>query len=220
MISGEDVIPVNRKRRDRWNGKLPTRLMLFSNELQKLSDASAAIVGRFLVLRMTESWLGREDLGLLGRLLGELPGVLNWALEGLRWLTANGKFTTDPEAAEIVAQMTALASPMRTYVEENCAVGEGEEFETYSMTLYHDHCAWRKANGHMAIASSTFGASLRAAFPRITSKRIVRSDGSRIRVYVGIRLKKPRDALLGDNVLPYRPRQPDAPRDEPGGQPV
>jgi putative DNA primase/helicase len=214
MITGEDVIPVNRKRRDRWNGRLPTRLMLFSNELQKLSDASAAIVSRFLVLRMTKSWLGREDVELPDRLLGELPGILNWALEGLRWLAANSKFTTDPEAAEIVAQMTALASPMQTYVEDNCTVGDGKEFETYTVALYHDHCAWRKANGHMAIASSTFGASLRAAFPHITSKRCARPDGSRFRVYVGIRLKKPRDALLGDNVLPYRPRQSDAQQDE------
>ena len=36
MITGEDPIAVNRKRRDRWNGKLPTRIMLCSNELQKL----------------------------------------------------------------------------------------------------------------------------------------------------------------------------------------
>src|SRR5262245_32180341 len=81
---------------------------------------------------------------------------------------ANGKFTEDPGAAEIVAQMTALASPMRTYVEENCVVGKG--FETNTQTLYHDHCTWRRANGHMAIASNTFGASLRAAFPHITVK--------------------------------------------------
>jgi putative DNA primase/helicase len=214
MITGEDVIPVNRKRRDRWNGRLPTRLMLFSNELQKLSDASAAIVSRFLVLRMTKSWLGQEDVGLPDRLLGELPGILNWALEGLRWLTANGKFTTDPEAADIVAQMTALASPMQTYVEENCVVGEGKGFETYTVALYHDHCDWRRANGHKTIASSTFGASLRAAFPHIRSKKLVRPDGSRFRVYVGIRLKRPRDALLGDNVLPYRSRQSDAQQDE------
>jgi putative DNA primase/helicase len=207
MITGEDTIPVNRKRRDRWNGKLPTRLMLCSNELQKLSDASATIVGRFLVLRMTKSWLGQEDMGLLDRLLGELPGILNWALEGLRWLTANGKFTGDPEAAEITEQMTALASPMQTYVGENCVVGEGKEFETYTAALYHDHCSWRKANGHMAIANSTFGASLRAALPHIALKRCTRPDGSQFRVYVGIRLKKPRDALLGDNVLPYRSRQ-------------
>jgi putative DNA primase/helicase len=210
MITGEDRIPVKRKHRGCRDGKLPTRLMIFSNELQKLSDASAAIIGRCLVLRMTISWFGREDIGLLDRLLGELPGILNWSLEGLRWLTANGKFTTDPEAAEIVAQMTALASPMQTYAEENCDVGKGDLFETRIEVLYHDHCNWRKANGHMAMASNTFGASLRAAFPHITRKRgSQQSDGIRPWVYSGIRLKKPRDAPVGGNVvLPYRSRAP------------
>jgi len=213
MITGEDTIPVNRKRRDRWNGRLPTRIMLFSNELQKLSDTSAAIIGRILVLRMTESWLGREDIGLLDRLLGELPGILNWALEGLRWLVANGRFTEDPGAAEIVAQMTALASPMQTYVEENCVVGK--DFETNTQTLYYDHCAWRRANGHRVIADNTFGASLRAAFPRITRKHRKRPDGSQFKVYVGIRLRAPRDAFteLGSNILPYRSRSQDPPKD-------
>jgi putative DNA primase/helicase len=207
MISGEDVIGVNRKHRDRWNGRLPTRIMVMSNELQKLSDTSATVIGRFLVLRMTISFLGREDIRLPDRLLGELPGILNWALEGLRFLIKNGKFTVDPEAAELVAQMTALASPMQTYVEENCTVGEGKEFETYTQTLYYDHCAWRKANGHMAIANNTFGVQLRAALPHITVGNRTRPDGSQFRVYVGIRLKKPRDTLLGDNVLPYKSRQ-------------
>jgi putative DNA primase/helicase len=207
MITGEDVIPVNRKHRARWNGRLPVRLMLFSNELQKLSDASAAIVGRILVLRMTKSWLGQEDIELYGRLLGELPGILNWGLEGLHWLTTNGKFTVDPEAADITAQMTALASPMQTYIEENCDCATEEGFETGRQVLYHDHCAWRKANGHLAIASNTFGASLRAAVPHIGDKRYERPDGSRFRVYTGIRLKRPQNALLGDNVLPYRSRQ-------------
>jgi putative DNA primase/helicase len=207
MITGEDVIPVNRKHRDRWNGRLPTRIMVFSNELQKLSDTSAAIIGRILVLRMTKSWLGREDIGLLDRLLGELPAILNWALEGLYFLVTNGKFTEDPEAADIVAQMMALASPMQTYVEENCVVGEGQEFETSTAVLYQDHCTWRRANGHMAIASNTFGASLRAAFPHITRKNRRRPDGSQLKVYAGIRLRAPRDILSGDNVLPYRSRQ-------------
>src|SRR5262249_46701770 len=212
MITGEDVIAVNRKRRERWNGKLPTRLMLLSNELQKLSDASAAIVGRILVLRMTKSWLGQEDIGLLDRLLGELPGILNWSLEGLRWLTANGRFTGDPEAAEIVAQLTALASPMHTYVEENCVVGE--DCETNTQVLYHDHSAWRKTNGHRVIANNTFGVSLRAAFPHIRLKNTRRPDRSQFRVYVGIRLKAPHDALAElDNVLPYRSRSQDPPED-------
>jgi putative DNA primase/helicase len=207
MITGEDPIPVNRKHRERWNGKLPTRIMVCCNELQKLSDASATVISRFLVLRMTESWLGREDIGLANRLLGELPGILNWSLEGLKFLATNGKFTVDPEAADSVAQLTALASPMQTYVEENCAVGEGEEFETNTQVLYQDHCTWRKANGHLVIANNMFGVQLRSAFPHIRTKKCTRPDKTQFRVYVGIRLKKPADAFRGlDNVLPYRSR--------------
>jgi putative DNA primase/helicase len=152
-------------------------------------------------------------MGLLDRLLGELPGILNWAREGLYFLVTNGKFTVDPEATEIVEQMTALASPMQTYVEENCVVGEG--FETSTAALYHDHCTWRKSNGHLVIASNTFGSSLRAAFPHITRKNRRRPDGSQFKVYVGIRLRAPRDILSGDNVLPYRsrPQQQDPQQD-------
>jgi putative DNA primase/helicase len=49
-ISGEDTLTVNRKFRDQWTGKLPTRLHLISNELPKLNDASTAIVGRMVVI--------------------------------------------------------------------------------------------------------------------------------------------------------------------------
>ena len=63
-ISGEDTLTVNRKYRDQWTGKLPSRLHIISNELPKLGDASTAIVGRILLLLITRSWLGKEDLEL------------------------------------------------------------------------------------------------------------------------------------------------------------
>jgi putative DNA primase/helicase len=208
MTTGEDRLPVKRKYRGCQDGKLSIRLMISSNELQKLSDASTAIIGRILPLRMTESFLGREDIGLANRLMGELPGILNWGLEGLDWLVKNGKFTVDPGAAEIIEQMTALASPMHTYVREKCDTGQGDLFEVLTTALYYDHSLWRKANGHKPIASNTFGASLRAAFPHITHKRGHRQpDGTQPWVYRGIRLKKPRTVTSGGNiVLPYRPR--------------
>jgi putative DNA primase/helicase len=42
-ISGEDALTVDRKYRDQWTGKLPARLMLCSNELPQLGDASMAV---------------------------------------------------------------------------------------------------------------------------------------------------------------------------------
>ena len=60
-ITGEDLLTVDRKFRDPWNGKLPTRFVILSNELPRFHDSSGAIANRLLILQMTESFLGRED---------------------------------------------------------------------------------------------------------------------------------------------------------------
>ena len=60
-VSGEDTLSVNRKYKDHWTGKLPSRFHILSNELPKFGDASTAIVGRFVLLTTTRSWLGNED---------------------------------------------------------------------------------------------------------------------------------------------------------------
>ena len=124
-ISGEDTLTVNRKYRDQWTGKLPSRLHVISNELPQLGDASAAIVGRIILLLLTLSWLGREDHDLEARLSAEMTGVLNWALDGLHRLTVvNGnRFTRVPSADEALAQMRDLASPIRAFVREECETG-------------------------------------------------------------------------------------------------
>jgi hypothetical protein len=108
--------------------------------------------------------------------------------------------------------MTALASPMKTYVEEKCDTGKGDLYEVPVNALYQDHCSWRRANGHAAMASSTFGTSLRAAVPHTIRKKGKRQpDGTQPWVYSGIRLKKSQKTSAGtpksDNaVLPYPSR--------------
>jgi putative DNA primase/helicase len=62
--------------------KLPTRFMIFSNELPRTIDASGAFAGRFLILRLTKSFYGQEDHGLTEGLMEELPGILLWAVDG------------------------------------------------------------------------------------------------------------------------------------------
>jgi putative DNA primase/helicase len=110
-ISGEDTLTVNRKYREQWTGKLPTRLMLCSNELPQLGDASMAIAGRFVPLMLTKSWLNREDHELELALRAELPAVLNWALDGLeRLVHQQGRFTRSPGADDAIVALQDLAS--------------------------------------------------------------------------------------------------------------
>jgi putative DNA primase/helicase len=81
-ISGEDSLDVPRKYMIAWTGKLPTRFTILTNELPSLSDGSGALAGRFIILIMTKSFFGKEDPALTSKLLTELPGILNWSIEG------------------------------------------------------------------------------------------------------------------------------------------
>ena len=62
---------------------LKVRFTIAVNELPRLSDASAAMRSRLLVLPYFNSYEGREDFDLVDRLLAEIPGITNWSLEGL-----------------------------------------------------------------------------------------------------------------------------------------
>jgi putative DNA primase/helicase len=185
-ISGEDTLTVNRKYRDQWSGKLPTRLHVLSNELPQLGDASAAIVGRMVLLLSTRSWLGKEDFTLEPALRAELTGILNWALAGLQRLAVtNGNiFTRLPSADEAITAMRDLASPVAAFVREQCEIAADHEVRVDD--LYAAYKTWAEDNGHTKKSKQTFGRDLHAAFPSITVKR---PYGDRRRVYVGIEVR-------------------------------
>src|SRR6202023_2117735 len=87
-VSGEDTVTIDRKYKSTWTGRLQTRFILLSNELPRIADASGALANRFIVLMMTKTFIGNEDIELTAKLLRELPGILNWAIEGYRRLRA------------------------------------------------------------------------------------------------------------------------------------
>jgi putative DNA primase/helicase len=191
-ISGEDSLTVNRKYRDQWTGKLPCRLHIVSNELPRLRDASAAIIGRIIVLMLSRSWLGQEDHSLEVSLLDELPGILNWALAGLHRLTVVNRntFTRVSAADEVIATMRDLASPVAAFVRERCEVG-GSDCEIGVEHLYTDYKGWAENNGHAKSSKQVFGRDLHAAFPTIRIKRLgTEQSGKRRRNYVGLKLKE------------------------------
>ena len=187
-ISGEDTLTVNRKFRDQWSGKLPTRLHVLSNELPKLGDASTAIVGRMVLLLTTRSWLGREDYALELALHAELTGILNWSLDGLQRLTVTNDnvFTRLPSAEDTITTMRDLASPVAAFVREQCEIAANCEISVND--LYAAYKTWAEDNGHSKKSKQTFGRDLRAALPSISMKR-PRDRADRHRIYIGIDMR-------------------------------
>ncbi len=190
-VTGEDVVSVPRKHRTDWTGRLRTRFLVLSNELPAFLDASGALASRFVVLRLTGSFAGREDLTLADRLLVELPGILRWALVGLERLRAHGRVVQPASAAALVQQFERLASPVAAFLEERCVLRPGASIECGE--LYHAWKAWCQEQGRAHPGSlPMFGKDLGAACPGV---RVIRPriDGARERHYAGLRLRNAMD---------------------------
>jgi putative DNA primase/helicase len=193
-ISGEDTLTVNRKYKDQWTGKLPSRLHVISNELPKLGDASTAVVGRIVLLMLTRSWLGKEDHKLEQLLHQELPAILNWSLEGLKRLDTNdNRFTRLESADEAIVAMRDLASPVAAFVREMCQVDPTKEVAVEQ--LYDAYKSWCETNEHPKATQQVFGRDLRAAVPavrktrpRTKTPRLQDEKEDRHHVYAGIDL--------------------------------
>lgn len=184
-ISGEDQRTINRKYLPGTVAKLNTRFVFFSNELPRFGDSSAAIVSRLVILRLTETFVGREDTGLLDRLAPELPGILLWAIDGWKRLRITRRFTAPASAAELIEDAENLASPVKLWVSEDCELRE--DAATATGELFTSWVEWCKRHGRDKPGSQELLIrDLRAAFPTLRKVR-AREGTSRQYVYAGIR---------------------------------
>lgn len=186
-ISGEDIITADRKHLPSWTGKMITRLLMLTNELPKLTDASGALAGRFIMLTMNKSFYGREDHGLTDRLLGELPGILNWAIDGWVRLNERGHFV-QPAGSEVAMQeLEDLSSPIHAFLRERCLTGPNHSVPMDELYIeWHHFC--RCIGRTHAGTKQTFGRDLKAALPTLGRAQPRETDGTRPRVYTGVTL--------------------------------
>jgi putative DNA primase/helicase len=169
-ISGEDTLSVDRKFLGSITMKLPTRFMFLTNELPRMNDASGALAGRFVILRLTRSFYGQEDVTLTNQLMEELPGILLWAIDGLKRLRARGHFVQPKSVSDAVRELEDLASPVGAFVRDCCEVGSGRR--TWIDEMYNAWKAWCESDGRTNVTSKqVFGRDLAAAVPGVVCRR-------------------------------------------------
>jgi len=103
-ISGEDSLTVDRKYQPPVVVKLPTRLMLISNELPRFNEA---LISRMIFLKLTEGFLGRENLRLIDELPSERSGILLWAIAGRKRLQERGHFVQPKSAKKMLKGLSS-----------------------------------------------------------------------------------------------------------------
>ena len=162
------------------------RFTIACNELPNLQDSSLALHGRTIVLRTERSHQGSEDTSIKARILAEAPGIMLWALFGLRrlWTRQPMKLEQPASGAELLQEIAREQSPVTAFLEDACILESHVETTIGDMYQAWEH--WAEATHRSAGSPETFGRKLRAAVPAI---RVVnrRTPEGRVRLYAGIR---------------------------------
>jgi putative DNA primase/helicase len=183
-ISGGDPQTINRKNQAFWTGRLSVRFMITTNVLPAIRDASGTIATRYILLKLSESFLGREDLNLKAALSAEMTGILNWALDGLDRLRERGFFRMPASSAESIRELEDAAEPVKAFLREWCERGPDQRINVKE--FYRAYRAWAEEAGLQLLAKNSFGRVLRGLLPKLTTTGV----GAK-RDYVG--------AALGDH---------------------
>lgn len=182
---------IEAKNKDAFTSPTVAKVTIASNNLPRFVDSSSAVAGRFLTLKFTESFLGREDKDLDNRLLSELPGIFHWALSGLERLQDSGwRWTEHAAGIDTRESMANECSPVKRFVDEECVLDANSEID--KINLFH---FWKKYCGERNIQAvgndSIFSSQLHDAFPVLEHGR-PKEQGTRKclpRTHIGIRIK-------------------------------
>ena len=190
-ISGEDALDIGRKHRDDWHGRLHSRMLILSNEVPVFGDASGALASRYVVFHTPHSFYGRENMDLTEQLLDELPGILNWSLEGLQTLRVDGRINTPAVAMELVNEMDSLGSPVKAFIVDACTVGA--DLMVAKDSLWVAYRKWHEDNGVAGrpMSKEIFARTLKTAYPgQFKDYRPTSADehGKRPRYWKGVSL--------------------------------
>jgi putative DNA primase/helicase len=187
---------VNRKYKSMATVRPTARFLFLTNELPGFFDASGALAARFVLLRMTKSFLGREDPELLGKLLEELPGILNWALAGYDALQALGRFGV-PESAQVIhEEMREMTSQVGEFLRQQCAVEPGQQVTRKGLHDAYNRWLVQEQGWHTNVTMARFVSELRAACPILGTYRPM-VGGVRVRMWTGVGLKRPEIVKAG-----------------------
>lgn len=184
-IIGEDSMTIDRKNRDPVTVKLGVRFMLATNELSAFPDPSGALAARFIIIQLQNSFLGKEDRGLEPRLMAELPGILNWALAGLRKYLDLGKLIQPASGVASLQQLRHLTSPMIEFVEDLCEYpAPGKSIDKELLRDAFD--CWARDRGAEKASATQFGIKLHAACPAIKDGTHGKRGEPRVKKYLNI----------------------------------
>lgn len=192
-VSGESFT-AERKYKDPFTFNPTARLTFSTNTLPRFVDRSDGIWRRMLLVPFQTRILdeAKQDKRLKDisywKSTGELPGIFNWALEGLIRLRKRSTFL-EPEVCRIAKDSYRCdMNPTRVFIMENYLEGSVDDFIPKS-EIYEAYTLHLKQMGHHPMSQSQFAHEVKRVFASAEATKQPRllKGGKRERVWLGLK---------------------------------
>jgi P4 family phage/plasmid primase-like protien len=178
FVSGEPIA-FDRKNKSVITARPTAKLTIAANAVPRFKDRSEGLWRRMIIIPFNFTVPAAErELGMRTPewwiAQGEVPGVLNMAIEGLRRVIAKG-FTVSSACQLVLEKHRGECNPARRFIQEHCRHAEGEHAN--STTLFGAYKAWCLEHGHRHMSDGTFGKEMAREFPHIKQFSQASKDG-------------------------------------------
>jgi putative DNA primase/helicase len=145
------------------------KIWLSTNHRPKVTDPSDAMWRRIYTILFNVKFVKREevppahpgpfvDQTLKTQLANELPGILNWAVEGCREWQRLGGLRPPKIVLDAVKQYREEEDIIGSFLRENYQ--ENPDSYILAGELYKKYCEWCKENGEQPLTNATVGRAL------------------------------------------------------------
>ena len=166
----------------------PTRskMVMCCNKFPTVKDVSEGFMRRFLLVEFKKHFVDPDyvrpdknemaiDVNLERELEKELPGILNWAIEGLQELLAQGKFTETDEQKKLLKEFVCNSDHIVEFIDDAKKDGviyedKGDHLEGKQVKqkdLFRLYRAWAEEGNYYPKSRGKFFTALRSMLKRM-----------------------------------------------------
>jgi putative DNA primase/helicase len=183
QATGGDLMHFDPKHKPAFSAPFTAKIIICTNERPAFTDRSNGLWRRIIVVPFPVSIPPeRQDPELEDKLANELPGILNWAIQGALSLYKFGRFEEPKASIEARTAFQKDANPVRQFLDECCRLDSEAYVETQA--LYTQYRAYVLEHGHAPLSDTKFSKEV-TSLSGVKKDRI-RMPGGRPHVYLGI----------------------------------
>lgn len=167
-VTGEPI-SATPKYRTHYTFVNPAALVFAVNDLPCIDDRSDGIWRRMMILEWpVQIAENQRDVTLAVQLANELPGILNWALEGALQVVLNQKLASSKSIRDTTERMRTLANTAAQFLSECADTSEGNLIS--KADAYASYVLWCKEGGYSTMNKNNFGKEVHRILGHATRK--------------------------------------------------